>query len=322
MGACPIYQFTDLPKEITMIPSMDFLIKDEQVYSGAQSCRGCGWSLLVRHLADILGPETVYVVPASCFSIIAGSYPMNELKANIVHTLFAASSATATGVRAALDREGKQGATVVVLAGDGGTFDIGLQALSGAAARGENILYIVNNNGAYMNTGIQTSTATPYGAVTTTNPGTNYKKSWPKDLMGIVAAHNLPYAATASLSFMEDFRKKILKAKNTQGFRLLMIDGPCPPGHKYEPSQSIEIGRLAVETKLFPLFEVVRQCYKITYWPAKNIPVSDCLKHQGRFKSLFRPENKPLLDDVQTHTDETWSRLVKMEKVERMELVG
>ena len=305
-----------------MIPSMGFLIKDEQVYSGAQSCPGCGWSLLVRHLADILGPDTVYVVPASCFSIISGPYPMNELKANIVHTVFAAAPATATGVRAALDREGRQKTTVAILAGDGGTFDIGLQALSGAAARGENIFYIVNNNGAYMNTGIQTSTATPYGAVTTTNPGAGYKRSWPKDLMGIIAAHNLPYAATASLSFMDDFRKKVLKAKETQGFRLLMIDGPCPPGHKYEPSQSIQIARLAVETKLFPLFEVVRQQYKINHWPAKNIPVSECLKHQGRFKFLLQPENKQALDDVQAHTTETWERLIKLEKMSRMELVG
>lgn len=301
---------------------MDFLIKDEKVYSGAQSCRGCGWSLLVRHLADILGPDTVYVVPASCFSIISGPYPMSELKANIVHTVFAAAPATATGVRAALDLEGKHDTTVCILAGDGGTFDIGLQALSGAAARGENILYVVNNNGAYMNTGIQTSTATPYGAVTTTNPGKGYKRSWPKDLMGIIAAHNLPYAATASLSYLEDFRKKVKRAKDTEGFRLLMIDGPCPPGHKYDPSQSIEIGRLAVETKLYPLFEVVRQRYKISYWPQRNIPVSECLKHQGRFKSLFLKGNEEILQDVQEHTDETWTRLVKMEKMNEMELVG
>ena len=301
---------------------MDFLIKDEQVFSGAQSCRGCGWSLLVRHLADILGPNTVYVLPASCFSIISGPYPMSELKASIVHTVFAAAPATATGVRAALDREGKRDTIVAILAGDGGTFDIGLQALSGAAARGENILYVVNNNGAYMNTGIQTSTATPYGAVTTTNAGSGYKKTWPKDLMGIIAAHNLPYAATASLAFLEDLRHKVQKAKSTEGFRLLMIDGPCPPGHKYEPSQSIQVGRLAVETKLFPLFEVVRQRYNISYWPSKNIPVAECLKHQGRFKLLFLPENKQLLDDVQEHTDEMWKRLIKLEKMENMELLG
>jgi pyruvate ferredoxin oxidoreductase beta subunit/2-oxoisovalerate ferredoxin oxidoreductase beta subunit len=296
-----------------MQPAMDFLIKDEQVYSGALSCRGCGWSLLVRHLASILGKDTVYVVPASCFSIITGPYPLNDLKANIVHTVFAAASATATGVRAALDRQGKEETTVVVLAGDGGTFDIGIQALSGAAARGENILYICNNNGAYMNTGIQTSTATPYGAVTTTNPGQGYKRSWPKDLMGIIAAHNLPYAATASLAYMEDFREKIRKARDTHGFRFLMVDGPCPPGHKTDPGQSIHIGRLAVESRLFPLFEIRHQKYTLNYIPEKAIPVKDCMQHQGRFRHLFKKGNQHLLDDVQEHTDRYWERLVELE---------
>jgi pyruvate/2-oxoacid:ferredoxin oxidoreductase beta subunit len=296
-----------------MLPSSEFLIKDEKVYSGALSCRGCGWSLLVRHLSSILGENTVYVVPACCFSIISGPYPLNELKANIVHTLFAAAPATATGVRAALDRQGKEDTTVAILAGDGGTFDIGLQALSGAAARGENILYIVNNNGAYMNTGIQTSTATPYGAVTTTNPGGSYKRSWPKDLMGIIAAHNLPYAATASLAFLEDLRRKVKKAKEVKGFRLLMIDGPCPPGHKTDPAHSIHIARLAVETRLFPLFEIERQQYTVNYKPEKMIPVEECMKHQGRFKHLFKEENRDMLVEIQAHTDRYWNRLLELD---------
>lgn len=298
-----------------MKPANEFLIKDEQVYSGALSCRGCGWSLLVRHLASILGPETVYVLPASCFSIISGPFPLSELKANVVHTLFAAAPATATGVRAALDRQGKQHVHVVVLAGDGGTFDIGLQALSGAAARGENILYIVNNNGAYMNTGIQTSTATPYGAVTTTNPGAGYKKSWPKDLMGIIAAHNLPYAATCSLAYLDDFREKARRARDTEGFRLLMVDGPCPPGHKTDPADSILVARLAVETRLFPLFEIERQRYQISYKPESFLPVEECLKYQGRFKTVLKKENKQMLDDIQTHTDDNWNKLLTLEKL-------
>ena len=298
-----------------MKPVSDFLIKDEEVYSGALSCRGCGWSLLVRHLASILGKDTVYVVPASCFSIITGPYPLNDIKANIVHTLFAAASATATGVRAALDRQGKENTSVVVLAGDGGTFDIGIQALSGAAARGENLLYVCNNNGAYMNTGIQTSTATPFGAVTTTNPGKGYKVTWPKDLMGIIAAHNLPYAATASLAHMIDFREKIKKAKDIHGFRFIMVDGPCPPGHKTEPGQSIEIGRLAVESRLFPLFEVEHQKYKLNYIPEKKVPVKECMKYQGRFSHLFKEGNQYLLDEVQKHTDGYWERLVTLENI-------
>jgi pyruvate/2-oxoacid:ferredoxin oxidoreductase beta subunit len=298
-----------------MEPLHDFVIKDEKVYSGALSCRGCGWSLLVRHLASILGEETVYVVPASCFSIIAGPYPMNEIKGSIVHTLFAAAPATATGVRAALDRQGKTDVPVVVLAGDGGTFDIGFQSMSGAASRGENILYIVNNNGAYMNTGIQTSTATPYGAVTTTNPGEGYKKSWPKDLMGIVGAHNIPYAATGSLAFMEDLRAKMTRARDTEGFRLIMIDGPCPPGHKTDPALSISIGRLAVETRMYPLFEIEHMKYKINYVPEQNYPVTDCMKVQGRFRHLFKEGNEQVLKDIQENTDNTWSRLLEMEKM-------
>ncbi len=298
-----------------MQPAMDFLIKDEKVFSGGLSCRGCGWSLLVRHLSSILGENTVYVVPASCFSIIAGPYPLNEIKGSIVHTVFAAAPATATGIRHALDRQGKKDVNVVILAGDGGTFDIGFQSLSGAASRGENLIYLVNNNGAYMNTGIQTSTATPYGAVTTTNPQSNYKKTWPKDLMGIIAAHNIPYAATASLAFLEDYRRKIKKAKETEGFRFLMVDGPCPPGHKIDPAQSISVSRLAVESKMYPLFEVEHQQFTVNYFPQKFVPVDDCMRPQGRFRHLFKEENKQILKDVQKHTDHYWNKLLALEKM-------
>jgi pyruvate/2-oxoacid:ferredoxin oxidoreductase beta subunit len=297
-----------------MEPLNEFIIKDEKVFSGALCCRGCGWSLLVRHLSSILGEETVYVLPASCFSIISGPYPLNELKGNVVHTLFAAAPATATGIRAALDRQGKNEATVCVLAGDGGTFDIGLQALSGAATRDENILYICNNNGAYMNTGIQTSTATPYGAITTTNPAAKIKDIWPKDLMGIIAAHNIPYAATGSLAFMEDFRNKIKKAKETGGFRLLMIDGPCPPGHKTEPEMSISVARLAVQTNIFPLFEVERQKYTINHEPEKFIPVEECMKLQGRYRHLFKNGSNEIVQQIQEYTDMNWKRLKDLAK--------
>jgi pyruvate/2-oxoacid:ferredoxin oxidoreductase beta subunit len=297
-----------------MEPLNEFLIQEENVYSGGLSCRGCGWALLVRHLSSILGKETVYVLPASCLSIISGPYPLNELKGNVVHTLFAAAPATATGIRAALDRQGRQDVTVAVLAGDGGTFDIGLQSLSGAATRDENILYICNNNGAYMNTGIQTSTATPYGAVTTTNPTAKIKDIWPKDLMGIIAAHNIPYAATASLAFMEDYRNKIKKAKETGGFRLLMIDGPCPPGHKTEPEMSISVARLAVQTNIFPLFEVERQKYTINHEPEKFIPVDECMKLQGRYRHLFKNGSNEIVQQIQEYTDMNWKRLKDLAK--------
>jgi len=293
---------------------MDYLIKDEQVYSGALSCRGCGWALLARHLSSILGEDTVYVVPASCFSIIAGGYPLNELRANVVHTVFAAAPATATGIRAALDRQGRTTTQVVVMAGDGGTFDIGLQALSGAATRDENILYVCNNNGAYMNTGVQSSTATPYGAATTTNPGPDgFMRRRAKDMMAIIAAHHIPYAATASPAFLEDLRRKVVKAKTIRGFRFLMIDGPCPPGHKADPADAIRIARLAVESRLFPLYEIENGHYRITYRPARPAPASACLELQGRFRYLFRPENRQLLSELQADADAEWQQLMARE---------
>ncbi len=290
----------------------NFLIKEENVFCGALSCRGCGWSLLVRHISSVMGTKTVYVVPACCFSIIAGPYPMNMLKGTVVHTLFAAAAATATGVRHALDRQGKRKSPVVVLAGDGGTFDIGLQSLSGAAARNENILFICNNNGAYMNTGVQSSTATPMGAMTTTNPAG--KNSNAKDLMGIVAAHKIPYFATASLAFLDDLKNKLEKAKSISGFRFLMIDSPCPPGHKYAPEMSIEISRLAVETNYFPLFEAENGNYEINYFPKKKIAVSELLKQQGRFSHLFKNDFSKLMNTYQKQVDSEWEAL--LEKVE------
>lgn len=293
----------------------NFLIEKENVYSGALSCRGCGWALLVRHLSAVLGEDTVYVVPASCFSIIAGPYPMNAVKGTIVHTLFAASAATATGVRAALDRKGNKSSEVVVLAGDGGTFDIGLQAMSGAAARGENIIYVCNNNGAYMNTGVQTSTATPYGAVTTTNP--SGKMTWPKNLVELMTAHNIPYLATASLAFLNDLRKKVQKAKQKKGFRFLMIDSPCPPGHKYPPEMSVEISRLAVESRLFPLLEMEDRKCVLNYLPEKNIPVEQVLKMQGRFSHLFPNGSKMHLEKIQERVDEEWAILMSKAKSNR-----
>jgi len=293
----------------TIKHNKNFIIEEENVYCGALSCRGCGWSLLARNISSVMGKETVYVVPASCFAIIAGPYPMNLLKGTVVHTLFAAAAATATGVRHALDRQEKNNAQVVVLAGDGGTFDIGLQSLSGAAARNENFLFICNNNGAYMNTGVQTSTGTPLGALTTTDPAG--KLSNAKDLMGIIAAHNIPYFATASLAFLNDLKNKIEKTKKIKGFKFIMIDSPCPPGHKYAPELSIEISRLAVETNYFPLFESENGKYKINYSPKKKIKIDELLKKQGRFSKLFTNGSSEIINTMQSQVDLYWKNLLK-----------
>ena len=163
-----------------------------------------------------------------------------------------------------------------------------------------------------MNTGVQTSTATPYGAITTTNPAG--KKTVAKDLIGIIAAHNSPYVATASLAFLDDFRDKIKKARDTKGFRLIMVDGPCPPGQKYPPELSIELSRMAVNSKLFPLYEIADGKYTITYSPKKEIPVEECLKLQGRFSHLFKNGSQSILNDIQQQTNANWKKLLKQEE--------
>ncbi len=295
-------------KDKVMIPENEFLITEESIHGGALSCRGCGWTLLARYVSNVMGPETVYVVPACCFSIIAGPNPMNLLKGTVVHTVFAAAAATATGVRRALDRQGKIDANVVVLAGDGGTFDIGLQALSGAAARQENIIFICNNNAAYMNTGVQSSTGTPVGARTTTDP--QGKKLPAKNLMGIIEAHHIPYSATASPAFLTDFKTKLQKARDATGFRFLMVDGPCPPGHKHDPDRSIELARLAVETNYFPLFETENGRFNITYTPNVKTPVSEYMKHQGRFSNVMREKSGNGLETIQHQVDQNWEHLL------------
>ena len=326
-----------------MKPDTDFIITGEQVSKGALSCRGCGWSLLARYVSNVMGPETVYVVPACCFSIIAGPSPMNLMNGTVVHTLFAAAAATATGVRHALDRQGKEETNVVVLAGDGGTFDIGLQALSGAASREENILFICNNNGAYMNTGVQSSAGTPSGVRTTTDP--SGKATPAKNVMEIIEAHNIPYFATASPAFLRDLQRKLEKAKQARGFRFLMVDGPCPPGHKHEPAISIELARIAVETRFFPLFESANGGIEINYFPQKNLPVDDYLKRQGRFAHLYSDgsenrapasgpdsgapangnqtretsgKNQEMLNTIQMQVDQQWEKLLGKQTVSKM----
>jgi pyruvate ferredoxin oxidoreductase beta subunit len=289
----------------------DFIITSENVYSGGLSCRGCGWTLLARYVSHVMGPKTVYVVPACCFSIISGPNPMNLMKGTVVHTLFAAAAATATGVRHALDRQGRSDVPVVVLAGDGGTFDIGLQALSGAASRQENILYICNNNAAYMNTGVQSSTGTPSGVRTTTDPAG--KQTPAKNLMGIIEAHDLSYYATASPAFLHDLKAKLEKARKATGFRFMMVDGPCPPGHKHNPDISIQLARLAVDTTYFPLFESDNGRFAITYIPEEIAPVTEYLKPQGRFAHLFNDGtgNGSGVEKIQQQVDERWRKLLE-----------
>ena len=282
--------------------------REELMHSGHLACPGCGASLSMRLALKALGRKTVVVIPASCWSIIAGPFPYSSLDVPIYHTAFETGGSVASGVRAALDVLGEEDVTVLTWAGDGGTFDIGLQALSGAVERNENFIYVCYDNEAYMNTGIQRSSATPWMAWTTTTPVKYPKQEPKKDIVAIMAAHRIPYAATATIGYPEDFIRKFQKAKTIKGARFIHLLSPCPPGWKSESADSIKLSRLAVETKVFPLYEVENgEKWRITVWPRQFRPVEEYLKLQGRFRHLTEEH----IRIIQENVDREWEKLVK-----------
>jgi len=245
-----------------------------------------------------LGEKTVMVIPACCWAIIAGPHPQTSLKVPILHTAFETAAVTAGGVRAGLDMRGDTQTTVVAWAGDGGTFDIGLQSLSGTAERGDNILFICYDNEAYMNTGVQRSSSTPFGTRTTTTPGAGWKKTRKKDIMEIMAAHRIPYAATANIAFPQDLVRKVEKAKKmTGGTRFIHIYATCPTGWGIASDQSVKIARLATRTNAFPLYEVERGV-EYTLNESGDLPVEAYLKVQGRFKHLTESDVNEIQRDL------------------------
>lgn len=281
------------------------LPEEENMRPGHLACPGCGGALAMRFALKILGRKTVISLPACCWSVIDGPFPYSSVRVSIFHCAFETAASTASGIRAALDIRGMEDVNVVAWAGDGGTFDIGLQALSGVAERNENIIYICYDNEAYMNTGIQRSSATPRGAWTTTTP-VEYPKAEPKkNMVDIMAAHRIPYSATLSIAYPDDFVRKIKKAENIQGTRFLHIFAPCPPGWKMAPELSIEIARLAVRAGLFPLYEVENGIkYTINVEP-EWIPISEYFKLQGRFSHLTEED----LKEIQRNVELEWEIL-------------
>jgi pyruvate/2-oxoacid:ferredoxin oxidoreductase beta subunit len=279
----------------------------ELMTSGHLACPGCGGALAMRYALKAIGEKTMIAIPACCWSIIAGPMPYSSLKVPLMHCAFEAAAATASGIRTALDSMGDEEITVLAWAGDGGTFDIGIQALSGAAERNDDIIYVCYDNEAYMNTGIQRSSATPWGAWTTTTPYAHPKEQPKKNMMEIMAGHRIPYAATANVAFPEDFINKMRKAKETKGTKFIHILCPCPPGWKIADDLSIKIARLAVDTKAFPLFEVENGIkYTINYQP-KGLPVEEYLKPQRRFVHLKDEDIKK----IQQTIDFEWELLQK-----------
>jgi len=261
--------------------------QDELLLNGHVACQGCGGALAMRLALKALGENTVITIPACCWTIISGDVLYHALKVPVFHTAFETAAITASGLKAGLRMKGKADTTVLAWAGDGGTFDIGIQALSGAAERNEDIIYAVYDNEAYMNTGIQRSSATPWGAWTTTTPVRHPEDKPKKNIMEIMAAHGIPYAATATPAYPEDLIRKFKKAKEIKGMRFIHILAPCPPGWKIPSDISIKIARLAVKTGVFPLYEIENgKKYTINYLPPEKLPVVEYLKLQGRFKHL------------------------------------
>ncbi len=281
--------------------------EEEYAYPGSTGCPGCGANLVMRYLLKGLGERTVLSIPACCWAVMPGYYPSHCLKVPMVYSAFEATGASISGIRAALDVRGDQDVTVVGFAGDGGTVDIGLQALSGAAERETDAIYVMYDNEAYMNTGIQRSGSTPWGAWTTTTPvGSRgeFKREPKKDIMAIMRAHGVPYAATVSVSHPEDFVKKARKARDVKGFRFIHALSPCPPGWRLDPMKTVEAARLAVNTNIFPLYEIDRGRLRITR-KGKGLPVSEYLSTQGRFTHLTDDQVK----EIQSGVDRAWSAL-------------
>lgn len=289
--------------------------QEEYMYAGHLGCPGCGGALAMRLALKALGKKTMVVLPACCWSIINGSFPYSAVSMPLFHTAFETAGSVSSGVRAALDVLGKKDTTVLAWAGDGGTFDIGLQALSGAAERNDDFIHVCYDNEAYMNTGIQRSSATPWGAWTTTTP---IRKEQPKkNMMEIMAAHRIPYAATASVCYPDDLVRKISKAKNIHGTRFIHILVCCPPGWKCLPEQSIKLTRLAVDSGLFPLYEV-ENGVKYTLNRPQQLSLDDklirlYLKSQGRFSNLSEKDIKTIIETIK----KDWQRLLNRMKESR-----
>ncbi len=265
----------------------------ELMESGHMACPGCGAALSMRHVLKVLGPETIVVMPACCWAIIAGGQPTTALTTPLLHTPFAVAAAAASGVRQALTAQKKEQVQVLTWAGDGGTFDIGLQGISGAAERHEDMIYICYDNEAYMNTGIQQSSATPHGAWTTTTPGGKDFKYAKKDILAIIKAHDPAYLASATIAYPEDFYAKIEKAKAARGFRFIHLLAACPSGWKIDSQNALAVTRLAVESGVFPLLEMDKNGrLQKTYEPKNPISVKEYLDSQGRFKKISARETE------------------------------
>jgi len=280
---------------------------EENMSSEHLACQGCGAAIAMRVTLKALERRSILTIPACCWTVIAGPFPYSSVEVPLLHTSFETTAAAASGIRAALNILGEEDVIVAGWAGDGGTFDIGLQAISGAAERNENIIYFCYDNKAYMNIGIQRNGAIPYGAWTTTTPVKYFKKEPKKSFDDIISAHKIPFHATASVAYPEDLFKKIIMAKEIKGFKFIHILSPCPSGWKSKPEDTVKLARLAVQTGIFPLYEVIDGVYKQTIKTPLKKSLEEYLKLQGRFKHLTGHQVK----EIQEMVDQRYSELRK-----------
>ncbi len=302
--------------------------RPSRLTAGHRMCAGCGAPAVARMILKAVKPEDHAVIAnaTGCMEVSTFIYPYTAWTDSFIHTAFESAGATLSGVEAAyksMKATGKLPADkttkFIAFGGDGGTYDIGLQSLSGAMERGHDMVYVCYDNGAYMNTGIQRSSATPKYADTTTTPaGTKIpgKMQSRKDLAKIMAGHNLPYIGqSAAIGNFKDLYEKAEKAIYTEGPCFLNVLAPCPRGWGYNTADLMDINKLAVETCYWPLYEVVDGVYKITYKPAKKLPIEEFLKPQKRFKHLFKPGNEWMIEDFQKEVDSRWQELLDLEEM-------
>lgn len=299
------------------------LEREERLCGGHRMCAGCGAPVAIRTVLRQLEPgdQAVITGATSCMEVSTFMYPYTAWKDSFIHNAFENAAATCSGVETAYRALKKRGKVTdnykfITFGGDGGTYDIGFQSLSGAMERGHDMVYVCYDNEAYMNTGIQRSSATPHFADTTTTPvgkvvpGKIQKK---KDLTKIMVAHGIPYVAqTTFTKNFADMSIKAHKAIYTSGAAFLNVMAPCPRGWRYPTEQMMELTRLAVETCVWPLYEVLEGVYSLSYRPKVKLPVQEYLKLQGRFAHLFKPENEWMICEIQNEVDRNWEELLKL----------
>jgi len=297
--------------------------KPERFTGGHRMCAGCGAPVVVRQILRAMNAEDHAVIGSAtgCLEVCSFIYPYTAWKDSFIHNAFENSAATVSGAEAAyvaMKKRGKlKGETkFIAFGGDGGTYDIGLQSLSGAMERGHDMVYVCYDNGAYMNTGIQRSSATPKYADTTTSPAGKVipgKQQWRKDLTEVMANHHIPYVCqTAAIGNMKDLYEKSEKALYTKGAAFMNVLAPCPRGWQYNTPDLMDINKLAVDSCFWPLYEVENGKYTVNYKPKTKVPVKDFLKAQGRFKHLFKAGNEALLEEIQMEIDKRWEMLLRL----------